>query len=142
MSKPKSKFTEEQQEILRQNPYTYSVSDTQISFTKEFKQLFYHEHKAGKSPRDIFTRHGYDPHLLGEHRVYAFPYHLKQQMTKFGAFFEGHYNLSRKDQPGQVSDQAALSQEEKIKRLEHEVSYLKQEMEFLKKISSIKATRK
>lgn len=142
MSKPKSKFTEEQQEILRQNPYTYSVSETQISFTKDFKQLFYHEHNAGKSPRDIFARYGYDPQLLGEHRVYAFPYHLKQQMEKFGAFFEGHYNLSRKNQSDQASIPEILTQEEKINRLEHEVSYLKQEMEFLKKISSIKTTQK
>lgn len=142
MSKPKSRFTEEQQEILRQNPYTYSVSDTQISFTKDFKQLFYNEYTAGKSPRDIFTRYGYDPKVLGEHRLYAFPYHLKQQINKYGKFSEGNFRLSSEERLVQAADKETLTQEEKIKRLEHEVSYLKQEMEFLKKISSIKATRK
>ena len=43
-------FTEEQQQLLRQNPYIYSVTDTRINLTKEFKEIFLAEYKSGTSP--------------------------------------------------------------------------------------------
>lgn len=46
-------FTEEQQQLLRQNPYIYSVTDTRINLTKEFKEIFLAEYKSGTSPRKI-----------------------------------------------------------------------------------------
>lgn len=42
-------FTEEQQQLLRQNPYIYSVTETRITLTKEFKELFMTAYKAGES---------------------------------------------------------------------------------------------
>ena len=44
-------FTEEQQQFLRQNPYIYSVTDTRINLTKEFKEIFLAEYKSGTSSR-------------------------------------------------------------------------------------------
>ena len=44
----KKLFTEEEQQLLRQNPYVYSVSESSLSLTKEFKELFieaYHKVK-------------------------------------------------------------------------------------------------
>lgn len=46
-------FTEEQQQLLRQTPYIYSVTETRITLTKEFKELFMTAYKAGESPRKI-----------------------------------------------------------------------------------------
>ena len=37
----KVKFTEEQQKELRNNKYTARVTANSLSFTKEFKELFY-----------------------------------------------------------------------------------------------------
>ena len=34
----KKLFTEEEQQLLRQNPYVYSVSESSLSLTKEFKE--------------------------------------------------------------------------------------------------------
>ena len=42
-------FTEEQQQLLRQNPYIYSVTETRITLTKDFKEIFMTAYKAGKS---------------------------------------------------------------------------------------------
>ena len=53
-------FTEEQQQLLRQNPYIYSVTDTRINLTKEFKEIFLAEYKSGTSPRKILEDHGFD----------------------------------------------------------------------------------
>lgn len=36
----RQKFTPEQQNKLRENPYIYSVTNTRITLTKEFKELF------------------------------------------------------------------------------------------------------
>ena len=44
-------FTEEQQQLLLQNPYIYSVTETKMTLTKEFKDLFMTACKAGESPR-------------------------------------------------------------------------------------------
>lgn len=46
-------FTEEQQQLLCQNPYSYSVTETKITHTKEFKEIFMTAYKAGESPRKI-----------------------------------------------------------------------------------------
>lgn len=46
-------FTEEQQQLLRQNPYIYSVTDTRIVLTKEFKEIYMVAYKAGESPGKI-----------------------------------------------------------------------------------------
>ena len=46
-------FTEGQQQLLRQNPYIYSVTETRITLTKEFKELFMTAYKAGESPRKL-----------------------------------------------------------------------------------------
>ena len=46
-------FTKEQQQLLRQNPYIYSVTDTRITLTKAFKEIFMTSYNTGTSPRTI-----------------------------------------------------------------------------------------
>ncbi|MGN0399708.1 MAG: HTH domain-containing protein [Blautia sp.] len=55
----KVKFTEEQQQELRNNKYTAKVTANSLSFTKEFKELFYNEYLTGVLPREILRRYGY-----------------------------------------------------------------------------------
>ena len=57
-------FTEEQQQLLRQNPYIYSVTETRITLTKDFKEIFMTAYKAGKSPRKILEDHGFDISII------------------------------------------------------------------------------
>ena len=49
-------FTEEQQQLLRQNPYIYSVTETRITLTKDFKEIFMTAYKAGKSRKGQILR--------------------------------------------------------------------------------------
>ena len=46
----KAKFTSEQQQLLRNNPYTVRVTEDVLYLSKEFKELFYKEYLAGAMP--------------------------------------------------------------------------------------------
>ena len=54
----KKVFTNEEVEMLRNNPYTYAVTPHILSFTKEFKELFWKEYQAGEIPRQILEKWG------------------------------------------------------------------------------------
>ena len=72
-------FTEEQQQLLRQNPYIYSVTETRITLTKEFKELFMTAYKAGEAPRKILEYHGFDISLIGERRIWSISQHIRTE---------------------------------------------------------------
>ena len=134
----KKLFTEKQQQLLRQNPYIYSVTDSSISLTKEFKEIFMEAYKGGESPRSILENHGFDFSILGERRIWSISQRIREEFKKHGEFHEGYRHRNASHEP---SNERA-SEADELKQLRHEVDYLKQEIEFLKKISSIKTTRK
>lgn len=134
-------FTEEQINILRQNPYVYSVTGVRLTLTKEFKETFMTAYQAGELPRSILEDHGFDISILGERRVWSISQHIREEFKKYGEFHEGYGPRSSRSAPTSDPNQS-LSEKDELKQLRHEVDYLKQEMEFLKKISSIRTTRK
>lgn len=133
-------FTEEQLLKLRQNPYVYSVTGSRLVFTKEFKELFYAAYQAGGLPRQILQDHGFDPAVIGERRIWSIPQHICSEYKKYGEFHEGYRSrqLNSPDSPPGES----FSEKDQLKKLQNEVNYLKQEMEFLKKVISIRNTGK
>ena len=127
-------FTEGQQQLLRQNPYIYSVTETRITLTKEFKELFMTVYKAGESPRKILEDHGFDISIIGARRIWSISQHIRTEYKKYGEFHEGYGPRSKAASPDALSDAAKpVSETDEIKQLRHEVDYLKQEIEFLKK---------
>jgi len=137
----RSQFTNEQMQLLRQNPYTHSVTRSRLSFTKKFKEIFHTEYQAGEFPRQILIDHGYDPEILGDHRIYSIASRIQEQYKKHGEFHEGH-GSHRLVKSYTSSSDKLTSEKDELKQLRHEVDYLKQEVEFLKKISSIRTTKK
>lgn len=131
----KVKFTPEQQEILRNNQYTIRVTVDTLSLSKEFKELFYQEYLAGSIPRDILQKYGYPIEILGKQRIWGITHCIKKEYERDGSFRDIRSN-------GPSSIPEPCTSEDKIKKLEHQVKYLTQEVEFLKKISSIRSTRK
>ena len=81
-------LSEEQQQLLRQNPYIYSVTDTRINLTKEFKEIFLAEYKSGTSPRKILEDHGFDISIIGERRIWSISNHIRTEYKKYGEFHE------------------------------------------------------
>lgn len=134
-------FTEDQQQLLRQNPYVYSVSASRMQLTREFKEIFLTAYNAGESPRDILISHGFDIDIIGERRIWSISQHIRSEYKEHGEFHEGYAPRNRHTAAESSSDQT-ITEKEEIRQLRHEVDYLKQEMEFLKKISSIRTTRK
>ncbi|WP_058306983.1 HTH domain-containing protein [Gracilibacillus massiliensis] len=123
----RNKFSEEQQIQLRSNPFIEKVSETTISYTKEFKERFHHEYQTGKGPSAILSDMGIDPTLLGEKRRSS----LVQRIKEYASRIDGYQDLRGKNS-GRPSTKE-LTDVDRIKRLEHQIRYLKQENEFLKK---------
>ena len=125
----KVKFTPEQQQLMRDNPYTIRVTEDILNLSKEFKELFYKEYVAGSSPREILQKYGYPADVLGAQRICGISHSIRKQFEKTGEFRD-------------VRTLGDPMKADKIRQLEHQVNYLTQEVEFLKKISSIRNTRK
>lgn len=132
----KKVFTEQEVEMLRGNQYTYAVTTHTLSFTKEFKELFWDEYQAGAIPRQILEKHGYPAEILGDGRIWGIAHTIKKQYYSSVGLHEGSVPKA-----GQASADGKTT-EEQVEQLRREVQYLKQEIEFLKKISSIRTTRK
>ena len=130
----RKKFTEEEMKILSENPYTISVTENTLSFTIEFKELFWDCYCKGMSPSAIISQSGYDPQILGETRIEGLKYTLKKAVLAGKEFT----NVAK---PALQTDQIEYTNAS-IKELEQKVKYLEQEIAYLKKISSIKNIEK
>ncbi len=133
------KFTGEEMDALRSNPYTYKVTQCQLSFTIEFKELFLKHYNEGMTPRDILLSLGYDPDMLGDNRVNGIRMHIKKEFEKQGSF-----HIGRKPRGTASGDNTSAPADpaDEVRQLRNEVEYLRQEVEFLKKISSIRTSGK
>ena len=132
----KVKFTEEQQQELQNNKYTARVTANSLSFTKEFKELFYNEYLTGVLPREILRRYGYPVEILGKRRIWGIARCIKKEYESNGGFRD-----VRSPRPAPARSEE-LTPEQQIRQLQHKLDYLTQEVEFLKKISSIRNIRK
>ncbi len=133
------RFTGEEMDALRNNPYTYKVTQCQISFTTEFKELFWKHYNEGMTPKDILLSLGYAPEMLGDDRVNGIRMHIKKEFEKQGRFSSG-----RKPRGTSAGDNAnaPTNPADEVRQLRGEVEYLRQEVEFLKKISSVRTSGK
>ena len=136
-------LTEDQTNILKASQYVSSIQNHQVSYTLTFKELFWQRFMDGVPPIQIFRDAGIDPDMLGENRINGFVTTLRKQYEGGEAFKDGrHWKKKKHDDPryeipkpprlpprssGRYSDTD-------IARLTHQVAYMSQEMEFLKKI--------
>ena len=128
-SMSKKHFTEEQMLALKENPCVERVSTLTVSFTEEFKRKVYGELLAGKPIWQIFQDHGIDTDALGPVRVIKFQ-QLVNDCAKRGDGFKNMRNTWQAKKG--VDDETVISK--RFASLENEVAYLRQVVEFLKKI--------
>jgi len=149
-------FTPWEREQLVNNPNVSSVTDKTVSFTKEFKKLFWKRMNAGVHAITIFSEAGIDPQILGQKRISGFAKQLRRQI-ELGLEFQDGRNPSFPPKtkqttaepqltPGQFDIpkpprlpkhkyiQRQLYTDEDITDLIHNVAYLTQELGFIKKI--------
>ena len=135
-------FTDEEREILRRNPYTYKVTNWQIFFKIGFKEEFVKRYQSGMTPREVLYSLGYDPDIFGEHRLADIRKNILKQAKRGTGFTEGPRGKASDYMLKPIMDAPSdtVSKEAFID-MQHEILYLKQEIEFLKKISSLRDTK-
>lgn len=125
---PKKTFTEHEILQLMQNPYTDHIKDDRIYYTEQFEHDFWAALIPGKSPRMVFQELGYDPALLGKKRIERYAYRVRRK----------HGVTMNPDYPSSVySDKGKISSEKELEALQNEVKYLRQELDFLKKLTAL-----
>ena len=125
-------FTKEQQETLRANPYTLSVSERQIKFTAMFKKLLLIEiAKPGVTQKQAFRNLGYDPEILGTSRVVSTVKNIRVQAASPQGIHDPEFSGKRLAQEDLSKKQAEAAIKELLQR---ELLRTQQELAFVKKI--------
>lgn len=134
----KRTFTQDEIDIIGQNPYVASVSCTKIVYTLAFKKFAIQHANEGLSSVAIFKKAGFDPDMLGKPRIYAALKHIKRE----AASPEGLREFGSKTKEERLAKFAKEEYEKKhtkvaIRELKDKIVHLEQEIEFLKKIQSL-----
>ncbi len=132
---PLTVFSEEQIELLRKNPFTSSVTQRKLLFTKEFKDIFWKEYQEGSIPRNILEKYGYSVDILGQVRIWGIAQYIKSEYQ--------NKNTQKSEESEQKEDQTNIDKnlQSEIDALKLKVEFLENKFEFLKKISSIRSTQ-
>jgi hypothetical protein len=135
-------FTSIEIECLLTNPYVSFVSRTTISYTVGFKEMFWQRYCDGIPPAKIFADAGFDTEIISKSRIDGFLKSLKDQFERGLPFNDGR--TPHTEIPDKKFDLPKARRfpknthmpytPEAIAKMAHELAYLKQEMEFLKKI--------
>ena len=124
---------------LRKNPYTSHVTEYHICYTEKFREEFWRRLQTGKTPRMVFIELGYSPEILGPKRIERYAYRIRRTMG-------GEEPLPKTNRPAKRScgdtNYSSLPQNKAISAMQHELTYLRQEVEFLKKLSVLENEKK
>ena len=115
---------------LRKSPYISSATPQQVFYTEEFQRIAYGHLMDGMTMREVFQQYGIDPDILGPSRIRGFAFCLRKKADREGGFADLLANNRRR--PPKGAEEQTLNA--KVERLEHELAYTRQEVEFLKKI--------
>ena len=122
-------FTNDQILALSSNKYTETITTTRICYTQEFKNIFWQRYIADEHVKDIFKSLGYDTNILGDGRIYNFSHVLSLKMLNQNGLNGNHSKGATVDSIDAAS-------------MQHEIVYLRQQVEFLKKITSLEEVKK
>ena len=125
-------YTPKQIKKLEANPYTLKVTKNKLYFTIKFKEDFWINYQAGNAPRKILSDLGYDLEYFGQKQIDSIVQRIKKEALSVNGFREGE-NRERRI-PMKATNREELSSPQSIERMQNELLYLRQEVEFLKKI--------
>ena len=123
------KYTQKQIKELKSNPYTLKVDDQRIFFTIEFKKAFWTKYQAGMSPRIIFKELNYSLDNFGQKQIDSIVQRIKKEALA-GEFTEGYSRCNRM----KINEPSSDITPQNIKQMQNELLYLRQEVDFLKKV--------
>jgi len=135
-------YTAKEIKILKANPYTFKVTKNKLYFTTEFKETFWIGYQAGTAPRKLLKDMGYDLDMFGQKQIDSIVQRIKKQAQNGYGFTQGENCTRRiKDKIIKTED-ISNSLPEITAQIWNEVKYLRQEVEYLKKIVKVENTRK
>lgn len=127
-------FNKEQIKVLLRNPNVSDCSEKSISYHKDFKIFAVRECREGLSSSEIFKQARFDINMIG-HKT------PKECLRRWKKVFKNKGEAGLKTDGrgqskagGRPKNLANLTDQEKLKRLEAEVAYLKPENHFLAKL--------
>lgn len=123
------KYTQKQIKELKSNPYTLKVDDQRIFFTIEFKKVFWTKYQAGMSPRVILKELNYSLDNFGQKQIDSIVQRVKKEALA-GEFTEGYSRINRI----KINEPSSDITPQNIKQMQNELLYLRQEVDFLKKV--------
>jgi hypothetical protein len=125
-------YTEKQIRELEKNPYVFRATKHKLYYTAKFKEDFWVSYQAGNAPRKILTDFGFDLSMFGQKQIDSLVQHIKKQALSGNGFSEGENRQRRVPMKSTIEEE--LSSPQSIERMQNELLYLRQEVEFLKKI--------
>lgn len=125
-------YTPKQIKELKDNPYTLNVTKNKLYFTVKFKEDFWTSYQAGNAPRKILSDFGYNLNYFGQKQIDSIVQRVKKEALSGNGFSEGENRTKRV--PVKATSEEELSSPQSIERMQNELLYLRQEVEFLKKI--------
>lgn len=125
-------YTPKQIKELKNNPYTLNVTKNKLYFTIKFKEDFWTSYQAGNAPRKILSDFGYNLEYFGQKQIDSIVQRIKKEALSGNGFSEGENRTKRV--PMKATSEEELSSPQSIERMQNELLYLRQEVEFLKKI--------
>ena len=133
-------YTAKQIKQLEKNPYVFKATKHRLYYTAKFKEDFWVSYQAGNTPRKILTDFGFDINIFGQKQIDSLVQHIKKQALSGNGFSEGENRQRRV--PMKATLEEELSSSQSIERMQNELLYLRQEVEFLKKIIIADNSRK
>lgn len=135
-------YTAKEMKLLKANPYTFKVTKNKLYFTIEFKEAFWRAYQAGMAPRKIFEDLGYDLKIFGQKQIDSIVQSIKRQAQSETGFRQGENRTRRKKDELSIPEGTKLESQETWISILNEVKYLRQEVDFLKKLSEQKIQRR
>lgn len=139
MKRNRRLFTAYEMEILSQNPYTYRVRARQLLFTTKFKEIFWKRYQAGEDVQQIFESMGYEPLMVGYARMHSVPQNLRHVVEAGRPFTDGY---GQRGIGAAKQDKTQDRMETQASEMRHEIAYLRQHVDFLKKITEMDSEKK
>lgn len=133
-------YTSRQMKQLESNPYVYKATKHMIFYTAKFKEDFWISYQAGNAPRRILKDFGFDLDVFSQKQIDSLVQHIKKQALSGEGFSEGSNRKRRITK--KATKEEELSTPQSIERMQNELLYLRQEVEFLKKIITADNSRK
>jgi len=110
------------------------VTKNKLYFTIEFKEAFWTAYQAGIAPRKILGDLGYDLEMSGQKQIDSLVQRIKQQAHSGNGFRQGENRIRRKRDGLSIPEGVSIESKKALADIVNEVKYLRQEVEFLKKI--------